>query len=418
MSAITPFLEQQEDSAETVAESEWFSAIDPLDLIELSGLGVTSEEAQAMGIAKLLILREEALNASHAQLIRTAWMRQAVYSALEGAFIRLRTVSEIPRGRPGIREENVKLDIVDANGDPVKLNDPPWNRPSLKTSTLLTWTSKMGAPSFSIPAGPPGYGGSCPGAMGGQSIVPERQLLRAKDRVAEILNKPVDIARCICQFCYAETGRYGTAMIQGVQVLSFLWAKQAVLDGGNFVEVMDWAVKHADYRLDGEGRLPAEPTHHPYGRFFRIHDSGDFFSRRYLQGWAEVARLNPDIGFWAPSRLWATNNWVTEVAESTGIPPNLAIRPSAYMVNDPTPQGLNLGAGWVDWSVVYAKEVKPYDTPGPHNAPDAAYNWDCQAYIVDDDLHNCRAAESPDGKIGCRTCWVMPETSVNYTLHK
>ncbi len=418
MSAITPFLEQQDDPAETDVEREWFSRIDPEDLEALGQIEQQFDQRDPAEAAQWdtdMQLRDKALASSHSQLIRTSWMRHAIYVAMEGVFIRLRTVN----ARDGL-VATVKLDLVDANGEKVIITDPPWNRANAGGATLLTWTGKMGAPSFSIPAGPPNFGGSCPGALGGQSIVPVGQLLKAQAMVANVLQKPVDIARCVCQFCYAETGNYSYGTKHVTQMINYLWAKQAVLEGGNFVEVMDWAVKHTDYFLDGDKEwlegdqngLP--PERHP-GRFFRIHDSGDFFSRAYLAAWSQVAAMNPDISFWAPSRLWAINNWVNDVAKSPGIPPNLIIRPSAFMVNDPPPAA-DLGPGWTAWSVVYAPEQKPFVTPGPHPNP-AAYNWDCQAYMVKGDKHNCRRAEAPDGEPGCRACWLNPDQSINYTLH-
>lgn len=34
----------------------------------------------------------------------------------------------------------------------------------------------------------------------------------------------------------------------------------------------------------------------------RVHDSGDFYSMEYLQDWLEIARLNPDVQFYAYSK--------------------------------------------------------------------------------------------------------------------
>lgn len=34
----------------------------------------------------------------------------------------------------------------------------------------------------------------------------------------------------------------------------------------------------------------------------RVHDSGDFYSMEYLQNWLEIARLNPDVKFYAYSK--------------------------------------------------------------------------------------------------------------------
>jgi len=182
---------------------------------------------------------------------------------------------------------------------------------------------------------------------------------------------------------------------------------------GHWLDAMSYAVEHADYVLEG-GRPrdtsagPYLPERHP-GRYFRIHDSGDFFAPGYVWMWKEIANRFPDILFWAPSRYWATGKGAKQVNEINANPGNLVIKPSAYHINEPPPQ--NLGPGWAAGSTAHAREEK-----------DAGYargefDWDCQAYAVEEESHSCRHAVAPDGQRGCRACWRFSDATICYTLH-
>lgn len=45
-----------------------------------------------------------------------------------------------------------------------------------------------------------------------------------------------------------------------------------------------------------------QATKHGTDKLFRIHYSGDFWSRAYTLAWAEVIRKNPDVQFWSYTR--------------------------------------------------------------------------------------------------------------------
>jgi hypothetical protein len=401
----------------------------------LSGLG------DAPGTAHRVATEADAvLQTTHAELVRTAWTRKAVEDALQG--------NQFWLERDG-RDINIVLE------NPVGL-DPRWNQPGsgdLRRASLLSWTQKMGTPSFSLPAGPPQSGGACPGAIAGQTIVSADQLLKAEPRVTRVTGRPVSLPDAICQTCYAEGGNYQYGSMQFVQVLRFLWVRSLVEPlrgeppGGSaaryaqFVDTMSWAIENADYHLDGGviEKVDYAPERYP-GRYFRIHDSGDFHVPNYLRAWKDVANNfrgtgpgDPNrITFWAPTRIWATRWGIDEVNEINSEPDsNLIIRPSAYHVNE-RPPTYNLGRGWSHWSVVYNIKVKPR-TP-EHLAIQAAgagaqghgspYDWDCQAYAVVDEAHSCRNARGPHptdegdhGDEGCRACWVAPDKTINYTAH-
>lgn len=217
--------------------------------------------------------------------------------------------------------------------------------------------------------------------------------------------------------CYAEGGQYSTGQVQFAQVLRYLWTVQSSKTSEGraaWVDAMSYAVEHANYRLDGGKVAKTEYLPERFeGRYFRIHDSGDFFSKKYLAMWKEVANRHPDIMFWAPTRCWATPWGIAAVNEiNSGGANNLVIRPSAFHINEPAPAPEQLGPGWAKGSTCYHISLVP------QGAAEGAYDFDCQAYAADSDHVTCRNATGPDGKPGCRACWRFgAEMAVNYTLH-
>lgn len=402
---------------------------------------------------------------AHAGLLGLVFVRDAVVASLAG-----REYTVQVGNREGTERNAVYLVLADEKGGIGP--GPAWNPttdPTVSQYQLLSWTSKMNAPSWSIPAGAPQLGGSCPGAVAGQSIAPDTERAAAAKLVNIGLRRPVgtpvNLAASICQRCYATGGQYSTGQVQYAQVLRYLWARQAIevkVPGPRgmstaFVETMVYAIDNANYRLQG-GKVTTKEdvvdpdtgeiktvkkaewmSPEPTGRrFFRIHDSGDFFSKNYLRQWKQIADRIPDVTFWAPSRIWATQwgiDLVNEInAPRSGSANNLIIRPSAYEINAAGP--CRLGPGWAAPTTVIAAEGNLGMTPELEEyvyskaqrvdpvmtGPDPRYDWNCQAYAVDDKGHTCRKAVAPpgyggpDGK-GCRACWIAPDASVNYTLH-
>lgn len=399
MAAVLPHLEEQNDPSETQAEREVQGATTGTSRRALRGLGrglgrVEAETGQSLDAA------DKAVQAAHAELVTTAWTRRAVHEELAGTQIHAETV-----------KHDVFLVLDRPYGEGPAFNRFPSSVRNTDRVRVLGWTAKMGCPSFSLPAGPPQFGGACPGAVAGQSIVEADQAIPAERLVERVTREPVNLAEAVCEFCYAEGGnyRYGTKQLQ--QVVTLEWTRRAV-DDGSFVEVLDWAIKHADFGLgsyrEGGVAVPAERR----GKFFRIHDSGDFYSRRYLEAWKQIADLNPDVMFWAPTRIWATNWGVRAVNEINAPPDNFTIRPSQYMVNRPALE--SLGPGWAAWTTVFGKKIKP---EGAYIESGDPYAWDCQTYATTEKGHTCRAARAPDAPEGCRACWLHTDLSVNYTRH-
>lgn len=430
MAAITPFLGRQtfhvSPEGDTVVtpepadlESPAEEALQlPAEVSEAGGGGVDGlgRAREVEEVLHVSYLNAEALAKSHAELLQTAWVRKFVFDHLRG---RKLTVVVTPRPRLGTSDIHLVLDGPMVRPD---LPFPAWNPPAspdARRFSLLSWTSKMGCPSFSLPAGPIETGGSCPGAAGGQTIVPRPKLLASADLVRKFVGRPVRLQQAVCQYCYAEGGQYGTAGVQFAQAVTYAWTLSALQDG-SFVDVMVHAIENADYKLDG-GKVDKnvyEPETFP-GRFFRWHDSGDIFSPKHLEALVEIARRCPTIHFWAPTRIWATT-WgvrrVNEIAEGPGgWPPNFALRPSAYVVNDPPPDPTLLGPGWTAGSVVF----NPEGLVQPLTREAALIDWQCPTYALgDDETASCRNAPRPDGQgLGCRACWLEKQAVVNYLLH-
>jgi hypothetical protein len=434
MAAIIPHLEVPEDV--TPIERAYDMCVGTLN-------GPSLGEDQAACPSPSAVLSD-----AHAGLLGMVFVRDAVFDSLQNLQFTVQ-----PGNAQGADAKKVYL-VLDRPIGP----GPAWNpatNPNVRQYKALSWTSKMNAPSWSIPAGAPQIGGACPGAAAGQSVVPERAR-EANARLVNIglgrpANAPVNLAQAICEFCYATGGQYSTGQVQFAQILRFLWARQAINfrvstphgESTAFIEAMVYAIDNADYKLDGgtikadpetgekEQKLPPEPTGR---RFFRIHDSGDFFEEEYLAQWKAIADRLPDITFWAPSRIWATSWGIDAVNRINRDPRNFIIRPSAYEVNEAGPQ--RLGPGWAGATTVLGvkqnlgmtpeRERYVYDRaqrfPAKTTGPDPRYTWNCQAYATDDQGHTCRKAVAPpgyggpDGK-GCRACWIATDEIVNYSLH-
>lgn len=170
-------------------------------------------------------------------------------------------------------------------------------------TTLLSTTEAMSCLSFSIPAG---QEGSCPFSV-------------ARDE------------NDVCKGCYAQLGRYNMPTVQKAQWIRFEWLKENLktIDGQKiiinaFVEALK-SVKNG---------------------YFRIHDSGDFFSPAYINLWTQICMMHPKIKFWAPTRSWRATNKHWELAFDGLLRcSNVCIRPSAIKFNEMAPRVKNFGPG-------------------------------------------------------------------------
>jgi hypothetical protein len=419
MAAIKPHLAEEDET--TPEESAYWSCSGGVD-----GLGRTDPD--------LCPTPQEVLEHSHAGLLAVAWIRQPLTDQIMQGLV----IDVVRKGS--------KYSLRGRFEGPDKkktVEGAAWNPYSATDMGILSWTTKMGAPSFSLPAGASAMGGSCPGAAAGQSITPPAARRAQAKQLLPILYGPkhagrsVDLSHAICEFCYAEGGQYATSSVQYAQLLRFAWARGALkkrTQSGRsvFVDVMIQAIGEADYKLGDEPKQWTRDGR--VMRFFRLHDSGDFFSTEYFDAWKEITDwFHPDHGgpdgkghpdpiwFWVPTRMWVSQKWVDHINKANtpmaGHEQNFAVRPSAYHVNEHGPlgaKGRGLGPGWAASSVVYGSEEKMV-------AEGETFDWDCRAYAVEEGP-TCRGAVSNPkgagaGAPGCRNCWMLQEQRVNYTWH-
>jgi hypothetical protein len=285
-------------------------------------------------------------------------------------------------GGPRIRVLGDFHYLTSGGYDPKKKETrPPQNRPFRSTS-LFTWTSKMSCPSFSIPAGPVENGGTCP-ASKQTSIEKEGSYEKYSPPLSEM---PQGEA-FICSVCYAGKGRYlmYKSMSLG-QVAKLRWV-QKTLREGTFIRRMSEAISSL-IDPDVERILASKLVSN---EFFRIHDSGDFFSPEYYKAWVEICYAVPKVTFWAPTRQWVYAKW-RELFSNYPPPRNLSLRPSALVTSFPPPQIKGMAGGSTSISGRMPSPV-----------------WNCPAYEGDEE-HSCAAA-------GCRVCWSSPQKPVNYLTH-
>lgn len=280
--------------------------------------------------------------------------------------------------------------------------------------------------------------------------------------------------QAICEYCYATGGNYLQAVNQVASVVRHVWAEWAimqppmtpwgkslpeikigrhgaVLKPSHFSEVMIDAIESWPYYF--------EKTEHEFYRsfgyrFFRFHDSGDFFSIPYFRACVYVAALftkspglqegqknefglTPTI-FWAPTRMWIAPNFRAEVRRLLGGArlDSFVLRPSAYSANAIGPDlYLDPESGWDAPTVVFFQQKKE-----AYSKEEQTLFWDidCGVYKIPEsekresndnsDLKppkHCQDAVTPEiikemagGRVkGCRACWLLRDHRINYTAH-
>jgi hypothetical protein len=190
-----------------------------------------------------------------------------------------------------------------------------------------------------------------------------------------------DPGEWVCHGCYATVGQYQMKNVQISQAIRMAWVRET-LAAGTFVDQMVEAIEFSRQFPCTHGGLYSNPE------FFRIHDSGDFYSTEYARAWNAICERLPHVKFWAPTREWLVP---ARLDVFRAAPSNLVIRPSAFYVDQPPPDVAGMPAGS---SVM--REPKPPIYPCP------AYDGEAEK--------TCEAA-------GCRTCWTRPGVAVNYQPH-
>lgn len=172
------------------------------------------------------------------------------------------------------------------------------------TVSLLTKTSKMPGPSWSLPAHL-----ACPRANGD-----------------------------ICADCYAGKGCYRYNTTKNAQAARFAWTVRSMRTQAGraaWIAYMVWAIREMGCE------------------YFRVHDSGDLFNVNYATCWYEVIRQLPEVKFWIPTRSWQQPTGTLPVFDplmaicrKIATLPNATVRPSALNFADAAPvvPGLHAGA--------------------------------------------------------------------------
>lgn len=259
----------------------------------------------------------------------------------------------------------------------------PYPHP-LTRSSFFTNTTKMAAPSFSLPAGPPGrLGGTC--------------LQANNSRLID------DDVLYICRNCYAVSGEYIYASTQLGQAINLEFVKQWLDTDpfGSFLDIFQAAFSDYGTSARTQGAITVKVAGVKFllsSKHFRIHDSGDVFALGpdYYELWARIAVSNPDVLFWMPTRDHHIPAF-RRLVQTMPPPENLVIRPSALHFQDPAPVVEGFAAG----------STSAYD--GFQQAPiHTLADWDCPAYKGA--AHTCTSQN-------CRVCWDRPDLSVNYMPH-
>lgn len=286
-----------------------------------------------------------------------------------------------------------RLFSFDLNLNPIEMEYglADWKEGKTTSSIpFLTETGKMNCFSFSLPAGNPNVMGTC-FMEGGQ----------AKDY--------------LCKYCYAGKGMYiKNPSNQLAQACRWKWADSALYETGDFVDQMATA-------LDQTFSSDLHATGADANQFFRLHDSGDFYSLEYLAGWFAVIREFPDVKFWAPTRMWARPEFKDWIEAAGGVPSNLALRPSSLFINKPAKDVPGLAAG----STMHEHKIGTFSEPkkgggqGYFVKLEGKTIWECPAYRSGSE--SCLGAADVGIKVGspygCRFCWIGKKMQVSYKGH-
>lgn len=358
------------------------------------------------------------VSASHSGLTKMVWLRRTLEDLLVG-----RRVSVVDGQSLGVHLN--KHGKPNGNGPRLFfVLDPPYLREEIQWMVaapvsygyigMIGEAGKMACPTFDLPAGALSTGGSCPGAQAGQSTVPLQ--IRKKSEVA--ITAPVQIRTAICEQCYANGGQYQSPHIQLGEIVRYWWTRDLLKTNTgreDFVRTVVRAIQgetfHKERQLDPRTGTPVLP--------FRIHSSGDFFSHEYAEAWIEIANRTPEVTYWAPTRTWAYPGWMAvwprlmqQLKHN-----NMIVRPSAYHTDDPapSPDALPWPSQGYPFNSQGTTSIYKFNDQGEGRDP--RYDFGCRAYAVVDAAKSCNKATAPDGKTGCRACWVRPDLRIQYSAH-
>lgn len=317
---------------------------------------------------------------------------------------------------------------------------------AMRGFSFLSDAAKMGAPSFSLPAGPQREGGTCAAAgwRASSMVRPSKGNAPGASRTDAHGNLYV------CDACYATSGNYWYATTTLAQAVRLRWCEQQLktdpsgaLLSEDFIHVLEKTAREATYdnlsermgqefgvwrngqivvpglvKHRGVIEVPVLPTNLPpmsgfkdtfeffrgvnppegsVTGFFRIHDSGDLNVgskvatwKGYLRAWTLTARHFSSVLFWIPVRTWQNEEMKAALQEAAREAPNLVIRASPLFIDGDAPKIEGLAA-----SAVHKNELRPH--------------WyECPVGPSDDS--SCTA-------VGCRACWMYKELIPSYKEH-
>lgn len=187
-----------------------------------------------------------------------------------------------------------------------------------------------------------------------------------------------------CHGCYALKGFYRMKATAEATERRLLILEQALDDEWSYQEFMAaWDTIFA-HRLKGRSKRDD-------GRYWRWHDSGDLQSVDHLILLNNIARRNPEVQFWLPTR---EEGMVREfLGRGLNFEPNLMVRVSVPRVDRKPTKG---PAAWDD-----------YTYSGVHTSQSAL-----EAMGMDE----CQAPKQEGKCLDCRACWHSPR-SISYAKH-
>lgn len=219
--------------------------------------------------------------------------------------------------------------------------------------------------------------------------------------------------------CYATGGQYASPHVQAGEIIRHWWCREMMKTAQSREVFVNTIVRAIQGEMFPTERVIDPRTGKPIIPF-RIHSSGDFFSHEYAAAWIEICNQTPQVMYWAPTRTWAYPGWVTAwkaLAKNIKYG-NLALRPSGYHTDDPAPSHRDIP--WTEsnaYPFTSAGTTSIYKFNDKGEGKDSRYDWACRTYAIVDEAHTCQKAMAPDGKIGCRACWIRPDLRIDYAAH-
>ena len=363
----------------------------------------------------------------HVQLTRLHWNRSAL-----GWFLQKVKVRHEWGGDEGPDQLIIKVvdsPVRDAQGPYIPRNAVPWDQMGGSVRDISAWSylnSKMDCPSFDLPTGAAVVGGTCPGAVEGQSIVPNRT------GVLSSTGQAVDLPRTICSACYATGGHQGYTNVQLHQMIRHIWV-QGMLNykAEAFVDVMVESLLAMPDKVFSPNSRSTPQNILPV----RVHSAGDFFSIKYASAWLDIANKVGASGergrrfrFWAPTRTWVVRGWPEWWQQN--LPRlkhnNFTVRASAFHFDDPSPGALDghdakntrTGMGSTSCHITDQNAAQLRTDFHATREERARFDWTCPTYSArEGQLKSCSQSPNPMGGMHCRACWIRPDLRIDYPAH-